>query len=195
MTPKQTFRKTTKLIEKALEVYQSRTNAAQSRMWSTVFNTIRRLELTEDGNIIPNTKNFKIIRTLRGDLKKAIVNKQYRKATNVFLGRFSDVKNVNDTYYKGLELSAFNANKTPFKEVLKMSIETTKNSLISSGIDESIIRPVQELLKDSITTGGSLSDLSATLRTEIVGDAEKAGKLARYSKQITTDAVCSISFL
>jgi len=187
VTVAQTFKKTKDLINGSLENYQKRTNAAQGRMWSTVFNVIRKLELDEAGNVIPNTKNFKIIRKLRGNLERAIKTPQYKRATQIFLGSFTSVKKQNDIYYKGFQ--GFNPNKTQFKEVLKMSVETTGNSLLASGLDENIILPVENILKQNITTGGSLADMTATLRTEIVGNAEKLGRLASYSGQITTDSI------
>ena len=188
MTPKQLYDKTNEIIDSALSKYQKRVNAAQTAMWSKVFRVINTLEVDEAGNILSTGDNLMKIRKLRGELKRAIRTKAYRKGTNLFLNSFSAVKSSNDGFFKEVA-PTLNPNKNVFKEVLKGAIEPTKNSLLNSGLDENIIKPVQEILNQNITSGGSLNDMANTIRMEILGNDERLGRLARYSKQITTDSI------
>ena len=176
-----------------IDLFKGRFNksvATRSKgMWSTIYKTIKNLETDEAGNIIPNSKNLKILRTVRGDIKKSIITPQYKKDLKLFLSGFDELKKINDTYYKAIASGTLNANKQVFNEVKNFSIEATKNSLLDSGITKEVIKPVENLLSQNVTSGGSFQDLTESLRTEILGDSQRLGKLERYAKQITTDSL------
>ena len=184
-----TFKETRDTIDLFVDRFQKNVGTRQNDMWSTIFKTIKKLETDEDGNILTNSKNLKILRTLRGDIKKTIITPQYKKDLSRFLGGFDDLKGINDTYYKAIASTKLNANKQVFNEVKNFSIEAVKNSLLDSGITENIIKPVENILNQNVTTGGSFQDLTEALRKDILGDIKTLGKLERYSKQITTDSL------
>ena len=161
----------------------------QKDMWVTIFKTIKKLDTDEAGNILTNNKNLKILRTLRGDLKKSIITPQYKKDLKQFLNGFNELKSINDTYYKTIASGTLNANKNVFKAITTISIDATKSSLLDSGITEAIIKPVEKILSQNVTTGASFQDMTEMLRKDILGDGTTLGKLERYSKQITTDAL------
>ena len=161
----------------------------QKGMWSTIYKTIKKLETDEAGNILTTNKNLKILRTLRGDVKKSIITPKYKKDLKLFLTGFDELKKINDTYYKAIASGSLNANKQVFNEVKNFSIEATKNSLLDSGITKEVIKPVENILSQNITSGASFQDMEEALRADILGDSQRLGKLERYSKQITTDSL------
>ena len=184
-----TFKETRDTIDLFKNRFNKNVVTRSKSMWSTIFKTIKNLETDEAGNIIPNTKNLRLLRTVRGDIKKSIITPQYKKDLNRFLGGFDELKKINDTYYKAIASGTLNANKQVFNEIKNFSIDLTKNSLLESGITNEIIRPIEKVLSQNVTTGGSFQDLTEALRTDILGDSQRLGKLERYSKQITTDAL------
>jgi hypothetical protein len=184
-----TFKETRDTIDLFNERFNKNIGTRQNDMWSTIFKTIKKLDTDEAGNILTNTKNLKILRTLRGDISKTIITPQYKKDLKRFLGGFNELKGINDTYYKAIASGTLNANKQVFKAVTNISIDATKNSLLESGINNAIIQPVETILNQSITSGASFTDMNEALRLDILGDSEKLGKLERYSKQITTDSL------
>lgn len=149
---------------------------------------IRQLELTSTGLIKPNTANLKLLRTIKFELNEIIVNPAYRKKLDSYLKGFDDLKVINDKYFAVLS-GSFVPTKFLYKEILKSSIEITKNSLLSSGIDENVIKPINDILTQNITSGGLVADMEKTLRTYIVGDEKRLGRLQRYTTQITRDAL------
>ncbi len=169
--------------------FNENVNTRQNSMWRIIFRTIKTLETDQTGNILANKDNLKILRTLRGDLKNVVIDKQYKKNVKTYLNSFDELKGINDKYYKAIASGKYTANKHVFKEVLNYSIEATSNSLLESGIVESVIKPIESVLTQNVTTGGNFQDLTDVLRKEILGDASGAGKLTRYTKQITTDAL------
>ena len=183
------FKETRDTIDLFKDRFQKNVGTRQKSMWSTIFKIIKKLETDEVGNILTNSKNLRILRTLRGDIKKTIITPAYKKDLNRFLGGFDELKTINDTYYKAIAAGTLNANKQVFNEVKNFSIEATKSSLLDSGITQEIIKPVENILSQNVTTGGSFQDLTEALRKDILGDGKTLGKLERYSKQITTDSL------
>jgi len=184
-----TFKDTRKTIDLYKTRFNKNVNTRQKDIWSAIYKGIRKLKTDESGNILTTTENLKLMRTLRGDVERSIITPQYKKDLNKFTRGFDDLKDINDKYYKAIASGTLNANKNVFNTVKNLSIDATRNSLLESGISSQIIAPVQNLLQKSITTGGSITDLSESLRTDILGNKEQLGKLERYTKQITTDSL------
>ena len=184
-----TFKDTRKTIDLYKTRFNKNVNTRQKDMWSAIYKGIRKLKTDESGNILTTTENLKLMRTLRGDVERSIITPQYKKDLNKFTRGFDDLKDINDKYYKAIASGTLNANKNVFNTVKNLSIDATRNSLLESGISSQIIAPVQNLLQKSITTGGGITDLSESLRTDILGNKEQLGKLERYTKQITTDSL------
>ena len=76
-----------------------------------------------NGNILSNQANLKILRTLRGELKRMIITPQYKKDLNKFLEGFDELKGINNNYYKLIASTKLNANKQVCKEFLVALIE------------------------------------------------------------------------
>ncbi len=185
----ETFSELEKTMNFFLERFNKNIGTRQQSMWSTIFKTIKRLETNDQGDILTTNKNIKILRTLRGDISKTIITPQYKKDLEGFLRSFDELKGINDTYYQAVGAGTLNANKFVFKEIVNNSIEATSNSLLEAGINNEIIGPVQEILNQNVTTGAKFTDMTEILRMEILGNNERLGRLDRYTKQITTDAL------
>jgi len=189
MGKQSTFIETRDTIERFRERFLKNIESRQRDMWRTIAKTIKNLETDDLGNILPNNKNLKILRTLRGDIKKTIITPQYRKDLKRFLNGFNELKGINDAYYKTIASVTLNANKQVFNTITSIAIDSTNASLLEAGITQEIIAPVEALLTQNITGGGSISDMTEALRSDILGTSEKAGKLARYSKQVSVDSL------
>ena len=184
-----TFKKTRDTIDLFKDRFNKNVGTRQKDMYSVILKTIKKLETDDDGNILTTNANLKLLRELRGNIKKTIITPKYKKDLGRFLGGFEELKGINDTYYKAVASGTLNANKNVFNTIKNLSIDATKNSLLETGITNEIILPVQRLLEKNITTGGNFVDLTESLRLDILGNSEKLGKLERYTKQITTDAL------
>ena len=161
-----TFKDTRDTIDLFKERFNKNVVTRSKNMWSTILQTIKKLEIDADGNILTSNANLKILRTLRGDIKKTIITPKYKKDLGRFLNGFSELKGINDTYYKAIASGTLNANKNVFNTITNLSIDATKNSLLETGITNEIILPVQRLLEKNITTGGNFTDLTESLRLE-----------------------------
>ena len=184
-----TFKDTKDTIDLFNDRFNRNIATRQKNMWSSIFQTITKLDTDSSGNILVNQKNLKTLTTLRGSVKKTIITPQYKKDLKRYLGAFPELKGINDTYYQTIASGTLNANKQVFNAITNISIDATKNSLLEAGITNEIIAPVEALLSQNVTTGGSLADLAESLRADILGTSDKLGKLERYTRQITTDSL------
>ena len=189
MSKHDTFIESRNTIDLFTERFNKNVGTRQKDMWTAIFKTIKNLEVDSLGNILPSRNNLRTLRTVRGDISKMIITPQYKKDLSRFLGGFNELKGINDTYYKAIASGALNANKEVFNVVKNLSIDATKNSLLEAGINNEIISPVEKILTQNITSGGSFQNLTENLRGQILGSPEKLGTLERYTKQITTDSL------
>lgn len=160
----------------------------QNAILGRINSNIRGLELTPNKTIKTTTANLKLLRTIKSDLNEIIVNTAYRKKLDEYLKGFTTLKNINDRYFTTL-VSAFVPGRRVYQEILTSAIEITQNSLLESGITEFVIKPIEDILTQNITSGALIGDMEETLRTYIVGDEKRLGSLQRYVTQITRDAL------
>lgn len=187
MTHKELAKNIASVIESLTGSFEEGAKASQSGMYNRVLAILKDLELSGD-TIKPSVNNLNLINKLRGELRSTIINNSYEKKVTTFLSGFSQLKKINDEYFSVIA-SSFVPNRAKYTFLLKESFEITQASLMDEGINQNIIKPIREVLKQNITTGGSYSDLIDTLRLEIKGTNERLGGLERYVKQITTDSV------
>lgn len=189
MSVESTFKKINKTITLFNNRFLEGVTTRQNGMWRLILGTIKKLETDAAGNILSNTANLKLLRTLRGDIKNIVLTKTYKAEVATYLKSFSELKAINDTYYQAIASGTYTANKFVYNEVLNYTAEATANSLLDAGIMENVVKPIETVLTQNITTGGTFTDLTEVLQREVLGDPQTAGKLSRYTKQITTDAL------
>ena len=187
MSEKSVSKQIIRTTEDAVTKFNEGTAATETTILNSVKRKIRALEIDAQGNIKPTTANIKLIRTLREDINKIVVNKAYLNKVDKYLNAFGKVKGITDGFFKGVS-SKFNPNKLIFKEILNSSIEATKNSLTSAGINQNVIKPITDLVTKSVTSGALIEDLEADLTLTVKGNKERLGGLERYVTQITRDA-------
>ena len=184
------------ITEKAVTKFQEGVGATQNGIIKKINGTLKKLEIDSQGNVKVNQANLRILRTLREDLVKIIINPAYKKKLETYLLNFNRIKRVDDEYFKSIKLPNFNPNRQAYREILNGNIGITRASLTESGIINEVVMPVVKLLEQGITTGIAFDDLEAALRLEIIGGTTpetsappRLGRFERYTKQITRDAL------
>lgn len=188
MTDKEVTKEILQETEKAALRLTAGSTATQKTILAGINKKLRALEVDASGNIKPTSANIKLIRSLREDINKIVVNRAYLKKVDLYLNSFSKVKGITDGFFSGIA-STFNPNKSIFKNILKFNVDLTRNSLTKSGINQNVIEPILNLVSKSVTSGGLIEDLEKDLRLHILGDNQRLGSLERYTSQITRDAL------
>ena len=149
---------------------------------------IKELELDAQGNIKQTVKNLRLLGKIRLQLKNSLLTDSYKTRVQRFLNTYPRVQKDNELYFKAITES-FNPTKELYREVLRSSVTATQESLLGAGIDENVINPTIQVVRNAVSGNSSYSDLTKELRVLIEGDEEVLGGLMRYSKQIATDGI------
>lgn len=174
------------IIEGAIEDFQKKVPSIQARIFDDLQEQLQQLK-TSNGKVLANVENLKIIAKIKNRLESIIMDDRYIAEVQKFLQAFEHVGTFYNDYF-----ASFNEKFKPSKTIpiiKQMSIDATINSLSEAGIISNIIEPIADILRTNITTGGSIADLNNQLRNHITTNETGEGKLERYSKQITTDAL------
>lgn len=175
-----------KTINAAIERFEKSLPEAQEVSMREIELLLKDLELSQS-RLKPNAANLRTIGKIKQKLEVAILNEGYLKAVEELIGDFRKISKLQTRYFHSL-VTKFNAPKL-LKELQKQSITAAIESLTGAGVDTNLVQPIQDILRQNITTGGIFSELTKTVREFIVGNLETVGHLERYVKQIANDAL------
>lgn len=178
-----------KAIDKAIEKFNSKIPAAQKRMFDGIADELKRLD-TSNGKIKTTVANLKIIQSIKNKLTRLILTPEYLKDVKEFVSQFNEITKLQNLYWK--EVEADFKPRALLREVRKQAIGDTIKNLTASGIGSTISEQIATILRTNITTGGSYADMTEQLREKIL-NTKTEGALAKYAKQITTDALSQYS--
>ncbi len=191
MTEQEVTREILSETEQSVKQFKEGVETTQNSLWREMLLILTGLKKSPDGNILPNTENVRVLRTISNRLTSIVVNNKYVQKVERFMKSFLRIRDLNEDFYSGVP--GFNPRSAVLREVLDSSIALTRESLLGSGINQAVIGPIETILKDGITSGSSLVEMEQTLRTTILGDPNRLGNLDRYTSQITRDALNQFS--
>jgi hypothetical protein len=175
-------------IDDSIDTFIEGVEKSQKGIFNKLLTVVKEVELNPQGEIKQTIRNLRLLARIRKTVENEILTESYKGRVNQFANQFPAIAKLNNGYFKTIE-KAFDPNRELYNMVVDNSISLTRASLLESGIDENVIKPVTNILNDSVTSGASYTDMIDELRTTILGDEERLGNLMRYSKQITTDAM------
>lgn len=181
-----TYNEILKEIGKAVKKFNRNIPKAQRAMFDAISEEITRLELYNDGRVRTTSKNLSILASIKNKMLRVIVTPEYRGSVKEFIQSFYDVTALQNAYWK--EQEATFKPRPILRELRKQAIKDTVSKLTESGIGVNVGERITEMLKASITTGGSYSKLTASLRDGLL-NTEQKGYLDRYAKQVTVDSI------
>lgn len=181
-----TYNDILKAIKKAVNGFNRKIPAAQRAMFDAINEELKRLDTYEDGRVRTTAKNLSILASIKNKMIRVLVTPEYKQDVKEFAKAFNEVTTLQNQYWK--------EQKTNFKPrrilraLRKQAISDTVNKLTESGIGVNVGDRITEILKASITTGGSYKKLTSALRDGLL-NTEQKGYLDRYAKQVTIDSL------
>lgn len=156
-------------------------------MLEQILENLRRLDLDAQGNIKTTISNLRVVNSIRNKLLSIVLNDEYIKDVKEYVNTFREITNLQNKYWKSIE-PTYKPRKI-LKEIRKQAIGDTVNMLTEGGIGVNIADEITGILKSNITTGGSYRQLEQQLRDSLMNNRTGEGRLEKYTKQITTDAI------
>ncbi len=173
-------------LDGAIAGFQDSVPAIQRQIHDEMQVVIKKLVI-KDGKLLNNLENLKLISALKVKIQKIILNPAYKNSVEKFIESFTDVSNLNQEYFSQFNFKI--GSKKTLPVIRQMAVETTINDLMGQGMSASVLAPIQNILKENITSGGSYAAFQEQLRNHILTNETGEGSLERYTKQITTDAI------
>lgn len=162
-----------------------------SKVNNEVFEEIRKILLeldTQAGSIAVNSdRNRQILNSAFERIKTAILKTDYKTNVTGYLRNFDQISKNNILFHSTInQLANVDNTITPLQN---LAVKNTLSSLLGSGMDVSFTDVISQNLQSYITQGANITQVEKSLKTFIKGDAERLGKLERYVKQISGDAI------
>lgn len=181
-----TYNDILKAISKAVKGFNRKIPAAQRAMFDAIEEEIKRLDLYDDGKIRTTARNLSILASIRNKINRVLVTDEYRADVKKFVESFNEITKLQVAYWKSIE-PKFKPRQI-LKALRKQAVSDTVNKLMESGIGVNIGDRLTDLIRTSITTGGSYKKLTSQLRDGLL-NTEQKGYLDRYAKQVTIDSL------
>lgn len=174
-------------IDGAIASFQNDIPGIQKNIYEAIQPIIKNLEIGGNGRLLNNLKNLKLIIEVQKKLERVILESGYKKTVQNFIDNFLVLATFNHDYFAQFNKKFKPSNVLPV--IKELSVNSTINDLIGQGLNSNVIVPVEKILQQIITTGGSYVDFHEVLRNHILTNESGEGNLQRYTKQISTDAI------
>lgn len=181
-----TYNDILKKIKQAVSRFNRNIPKAQRAMFDAISEEITRLDLYPDGKVRTTAKNLSILASIKAKMIRIVVTPEYKQEVKEFAKAFNEITVLQNAYWKQQEATF--SPRPILKALRKQAISDTVNQLTESGIGINVGERITEMLKASITTGGSYKKLTASLRDGLL-NTEQKGYLDRYAKQVTIDSL------
>jgi len=179
------------LIDGSVDTFNASIPEVQRTIAMRMQLLIKDLDIDNQGNIVNNVKNLRLMGQIKMEVSNIVLNKQFEAQVGDFLSKFSDVAVLQNQYFKSMNKS-FKPDAI-LTEIRNQSVEATAQSLTEAGISANVIEPITEMLRTNITTGGRWQDLNKMIQDYVLDNEKGVGALKRYTVQITNDSLNQFS--
>ncbi len=179
-------------IEKVTSDFESRLPNSEKRLLKEVIRLVQRLEVDNQGRVVANGKNLKLLQSIKSELPNAILNKEYLKRVKGILNGLDSIYTEQGKYFESLAGKPLNSAKDRFERydiVRKMSMDSVVEGLTRTGIQANVTEKIGGVLLRSITSGGSYADLVEELSNFLTTNENGEGALRRYARTWVTTSV------
>lgn len=169
----------------------SKVQAAEKELLAEINLLMGAFDRDGAGNLLMNQKNLALIQSLKPQLEQIFLGSSYVEAIRDFAGEFDKQASLNKEFYKAL---------TDYTESSELAALTQLNKrktvglLLEGAIDSSFYDPIVETMTEAVSTRAPFVETVANIKLitqggETVAGTEVMGRLSRYAKQISYDAM------
>lgn len=185
MTFKEYLEKKNARLKTVPDELLSRIERFQKKLYSRLIAIVD--DLTREGGFLKaDAQNLRKQISISSGLKDDLFGDEYLDIVNDYIKEFDAQSKINDLVIKK-QFKEFDSS-----EFAKVTLEKSKLSahelLLDTPLETEFLKPLDELLTNSITSGASWNDTVQNIRDFVEGNEDVDGRLLNYSKQIAHDA-------
>lgn len=183
-TDKDLLKEKMKRLEKIPADFVNSVGPAERKIYNDLVETLKKLKLDENGNIILNQENYSLIEVLGADFENAVNASGYYDNIKDFIKEFNTQKGLNQVFYEKTIPGFEN------KDVFDLTYENSKRNAVDLLANQAVgnnTQAIKSMLNDAITSGTNIIDLQKSLQQNTVGINGELGPLSLYAKQQASD--------
>lgn len=176
------------LKEELVEKLRSSMGAIEKDVLDNIFSLLDKLPSSGGvyGGIITAEQLLEISQVIN----QALIKGGYANKVELFMSDFGKVTLNTSDILKSV--GGYDVRTLPLSAIEKKWKSQTVESLLGSGINENFKRPIQKIIDETISGGGSIEEAKKTLTEYVLGGKDKSGKLKSYLTQTARDSVSQL---
>lgn len=195
----ETHQKLLKSIIDQIEASTGKFNSAMPAIEREIFDKLltlaRDLEI-KDGKLLNTVKNINTISKIKSEINAIILTDKYIDKVTEMTKAYNIISQLQHGYFTSL-VADFKPKKV-LSAIRNDAVKYTADMLTKAGLDANVSQGIENILRTSVTTGGSYAKLTEQLRNYITTTKTEDGKqslgaLERYTRQITVDGLNNFS--
>lgn len=180
------IRQITIQLSKSVERLNKGVQASEQELYNHLLEIIKEFKIS-NGRLVNGVENLKKLQGLQTRMERLMLTDTYLREVEQFMKTFRILENLNREYFTAV-MGQYSPTRT-MVALRQVAIQKATNNLIGQGLAVNVAERVQQLLIDSITSGGSYASLADQIGKDVVTSDGKQGILSRYVKTVATDAV------
>lgn len=175
-----------KILDDAEDLLNSGIPKAEKKVFLELKELLRQFN-TSGGKIVFDSQTINLINEAEKRILKALNKSGYNDRVKSYLKDFDLIKE--NVVAQQKKINGINVATRPLNNLQKSAIQQTTNILTGNGMNYNFIQPVKDILLSSASSGMTIAEAELQLKSIVLGDEERLGKLNRYVTQVSRDAV------
>lgn len=176
-----------RILENADGVFVDAVQSTARSIWAKIKKIIDGISRS-GGKFAPDETDRQTLLTVTRELTSVFADSTIGKKFDAFQRNFDRVEKLNHEYFDkrhGLDTRRINVSAEK-----RMIIENISNGLAANaGLRYNVVNPLREILFRYVTNGSNINEAEQYLRDWILGTNQNDGRILRYTKQLTMDAL------
>ncbi len=186
MTPQEQIDNIVNTIQARVDSFNEAVPDVEKRLYNKLLQMLKELKIV-NGRVVNGIENIEKISKIVPEIEKIIIDAGYERKVAGFSQAFNEVANLQNNYFSALNVK-FKPKKVLTK-LLEVNKKWTVDKLTNRGISSDFAPAIQQVLERAMVSGAEYSDLTEQVRTYVLSGEAGPGALARYSRQVATDAL------
>jgi hypothetical protein len=175
------------ILSKADEVFYEAVESTSRAIYKQVVGLMRKFT-TKGGKYAPTETDNQILLRVQRQVQQAFAESTLGRKVEQFVKNFDKLDALNQEYYKvAHDLDIGRLKLTVAK---KMQIEAIVQGLdAGKGLQVNVTQPLRQIIVRHVTMGSNVNEAEQVVRDYLLGKGQEGGKLLRYTRQLTMDAL------
>jgi hypothetical protein len=192
MSPSSLAKAIDDLIRDADAAYLIAITRVQDRLYNQVVTVLKDLELDNDGYILQNAANRKIISRANDKISEIFNSGLYTNAVSNYINIIPYVDSLNVQYFNGIS-EGFKPNRLFLKSLQTDTIATVEKYILRDGLQSQVIGPLSQIMNQNVNSGGQFSGFLDQIRNYVQGNDQVEGRAMRYTRTYLMDTLFTYS--